>query len=88
MLQDKKECYFTHTPYHLHRHHIFEGANRKKSEEYGLWVWLVWWLHNGSDHALHFDRGMDLHLKRVAQQTFEEVYGHERFMREFGRNYL
>ena len=31
---------------------------------------------------------VDEHLKRVAQQAFEEKYGHERWMKEFGRNYL
>jgi hypothetical protein len=29
-----------------------------------------------------------LHLQQVAQRAFEEKYGHELWMQEFGKNYL
>jgi hypothetical protein len=29
-----------------------------------------------------------LHLQQVAQTRFEEIYGHELWMKEFGKNYL
>lgn len=32
---DMEHCYFTGTPY-CHRHHIFYGPYRSKSEEYGF----------------------------------------------------
>jgi hypothetical protein len=31
---------------------------------------------------------VDEHLKRVAQQAFEQKYSHELWMKEFGINYL
>lgn len=41
-----------------------------------------------SDSGIHFNKGFDLEVKRIAQLTFEVEYGHEEFMRIFGRNYL
>ena len=39
ILQNKKECYITGSTYNLHKHHVFEGtANRKLSEQDGLWL--------------------------------------------------
>jgi hypothetical protein len=31
---------------------------------------------------------LDLELKKFGQRKFEEVYGHEMWMKEFHRNYL
>lgn len=36
----------------------------------------------------HTNKEVDEHLKRVAQQAFEEKYGHALWMQEFGVNYL
>jgi len=86
---NKKECYLTGRRDFLERHHIFFGsANRKKSEQWGCWVWLVPELHNASSEAVHFNRELDLRLKRECQEAFEKKYGHKLFMREFGKNYL
>ena len=87
-LQDKKECLITHSTANLTRHHIFYGPLRKKSEKYGLVVWLQADWHNMADYGVHFNPGLDNRLKQIAQREFERVYGHEKFMAEFGRNYL
>lgn len=72
----------------VHQHHVFGGtANRDKSEQYGLKVWLCYEHHEGSA-GVHRNRETDLRMKRYAQKVFEERYTHERFMEEFGRNYL
>ena len=65
ILQNKKECYITKSTIHLHRHHIFEGtANRKLSEQDGLWIWLRADWHNLSDYGVHFNKELDLKLKK------------------------
>lgn len=88
-MQDEKECYITGCKYGLHKHHVFYGsANRKKSEEWGCWVWLKSDYHNMSNHGVHFDKELDLRIKQETQKRFEELYGHETFMKEFGKNYL
>lgn len=70
------------------RHHVFYGtANRAKSEKYGLTVRLCREHHRGED-GVHFNRQRDLELKRFAQLVFEGLYGHEKFMEVFHKNYL
>lgn len=73
----------------LHEHHIMHGtANRKKSEQWGLKVWLRADWHNMADYGVHNNKELDLCLKQIAQRKFEELYGHEMWMKEFERNYL
>ena len=73
----------------LHEHHIFYGnSNRKKSEQHGLKVWLCGYHHNLSNMGVHFYKPLDIKLKRLAQEKYEETHTREDFMREFGRNYL
>jgi hypothetical protein len=85
----KKECYITKATEGLHKHHIFGGANRKLSELYGLYVYLIPRLHNMSNEGVHFNREFDLKLKREGQMKFESLYGNrEDFRRIFGKNYL
>lgn len=70
-------------------HHIFFGAYRKLSTEYGLIVPLCYEHHQGTN-GVHGKNGheLDISLKVEAQKKFEELYGHEEWMRRFGRNYL
>lgn len=88
IMQDEKECYLTGSKENLHKHHIFYGPNRQNSEKYGCWVWLRADWHNMSDYGVHFDRKLDLSIRRECQIEFEKRYGHEKFMEVFGRNYL
>lgn len=88
IMQDEKACYITGRTTGLHKHHIYGGANRKNSEKWGCYVYLVPEYHNMSDSGVHFDKKFDSLLKRVCQRKFEELYGHDRFMEVFGKNYL
>ena len=90
IIQQNKECYVCQKISGLHDHHIFFGSkNRKVSELYGLKVWLCYEHHNGSNDGVHFNKDLDLHLKRLAQQEYEKKYGtREDFRETFGRNYL
>ena len=89
ILQADKECYFCGKKTGLHQHEIFFGsANRKKSIEYGLQVWLCPEHHNMSSNGVHMNHKKDIELKRQAQKVFESQFGHEEFMKIFHKNYL
>lgn len=71
--------------------HIFGGPFRKKSEKYGLVVYLC---HNDCHifgrKAAHQNANTMLMLKRYGQEKAmkEQGWNTEKFIREFGRNYL
>lgn len=89
IIQFEKECYVCHCKEPLHLHHIMEGsANRKKSDKWGLTVYLCPNHHNLSSQGVHFNKKLELELKQKAQVNFELLYGHDNWMNEFGRNYL
>jgi len=90
VLQSAKECYVCGTTYNLHSHHVLYGtSNRKKSEKYGQKVWLCAYHHNMSNDGVHFNKALDLRLKTMAQEYYEEHYGsREEFIREFSKSYL
>ena len=63
-------------------------ANRKLSERFGTWVWLCGnTCHRGVDGA-QYNKEFNIHLKQVAQKAFEEIYGHQKWMETFRKNYL
>jgi hypothetical protein len=89
IIQTEKECYVCHTTYNLQDHHIIYGtANRKQSEKYGLKVWLCQEHHTGNC-GVHFNKTLDMHLKKLAQEKFNDVYGENKsFLEVFGKNYI
>lgn len=88
LLQEEKECFICGKTTGLHKHHIYGGANRKKSEENGFWVWLAPEWHNMSGNGVHFDRMLDLMLKRLCQKEYEKGHTREEFMKLIGKSYL
>lgn len=93
MQEDDHICYLCEangTMDYLHWHHVFGGANRKKSEKYGLKVRLCGQkCHENGKNAVHRNRETDLAIKAAGQRAFEEHHGtRQDFMRIFGRNYL
>ena len=90
VIQEAKECYVCHTTLGLHDHHIFYGtANRKQSEKYGMKVWLCGYHHNLSNAGVHFNKDLDMHLKKLAQEQFESQFGARNdFRKAFGKSYL
>ena len=88
ILQDEKVCYLCEKQYGLERHHIMSGtANRKLSEKYGLWVWLCHDCHTGTEGA-QYDKQKNWDLKVQAQMAFENLYGHDLWMKTFYKNYI
>lgn len=87
LLQTAKESYLSGDTRNLEKHHIMNGANRDKSERFGLWVWLTHDEHmklHGTPEGAKLART----LKAEAQEAFEKYYSRERWMKEFRRNYL
>ena len=79
-------CYICGKPA-CERHHIFGGANRPKSEKYGLVVWLCRECHN----QVHFGkRSKELmeKLRKEGQAKFESENHSLDFQEIFHCNYL
>lgn len=76
----------------LELHHVFPGtALRKKSEKYGLVVYLCGKrCHRDGKKSAHRCRETQLRLKQWAQRKAMEEQGWstEDWCREFGKNYL
>ena len=74
----------------LDRHHIFNGAYRKKSEKYGLVVSLCHYrCHIFGKYAVHNNPDTMLYLKHCGQQKVmrEQGWSVKRFINEFGKDY-
>ena len=90
IIQKNKECWFCHTDYGLHLHHIYHStALRKISDKNGFVVYLCGYHHNLSKNSVHYNKEMDLELKRICQQKYESM-GNTRssFISLIGKNYL
>lgn len=74
-----------------HRHEVFFGtANRKKSIEDGLVIYLTPEMHNMSDKGIHFNRNLDIWAKKVAECVWMDYYGKtaEEFIQRYGKSWL
>lgn len=92
ILQSNKECYFCKTKNNLHKHHIMKGVrNRDKSEKDGLYVYLCYEHHEGTN-GVHGKNGhnLDLTLIRNAEEQWLICNNKtiEDFIKRYGRNYL
>ena len=86
-----KRCFLCGRTTNLDRHHIFSGPFRKKSERYGLTVYLCHdTCHIFGPDAVHQSRETMLKIKQYGQRKAmqENGWSTEDFIREFGKNYL
>lgn len=75
----------------LDKHHIFGGANRSKSEQYGLYVYLCHnRCHENGPDAVHRNPETAQRLHEYGQRLAmeEQNWTAEEFRFEFGKNYL
>ena len=75
------------------RHEVFFGtANRKKSIQFRLYVFIKPEDHNMSDLGVHGRYGdeFNMHLKQIGQKAAMMVYGwnEKDFIKLFGRSYI
>lgn len=89
LFDNEKRCFVCLSRKNIHKHHVYGGAYRDKSERIGEWVYLCARHHNMSDDGVHFNKALDDKLKRFGQQQYEKTVGtREEFIALFGRNYL
>ena len=81
------KCYLCGSKSWIEFHHIFGGANRKKSTQYGLIVPLCHFCHNEPPNGVHFNKERRETLQDIAQREFEKKYPNLDFMKIFNRNY-
>lgn len=83
-------CFLCGEHRHTERHEIFGGANRQKSKELGLWVYLCEECHRTGEQAVHRDAEVSRSLKQKAQTIAQEFYRWtvEIFRERFGKSYL
>jgi hypothetical protein len=81
-------CFFCGSIQWLERHHIFQGANRGRSEMDGFVVTLCHWCHNEPPDGVHHNKARREELKRMAQARYETEHSRDEFMGQYGRNYL
>lgn len=75
----------------LELHHIFGGANRWKSDKYGLTVWLCGRrCHRLGEFSAHQNADVMDYLHRYGQQKamLKNNWNIEDFIKVFGKNYL
>ena len=90
LMSNEKVCFVCKTTFNLHKHHIFGGANRTKSDKDGCWCWLCASHHNMSNQGVHLNREADLRLKRICEMRWIKANNktEEDFIKKYGRSYL
>ena len=88
IISKEKRCYLCGSENWIESHHIFGAADRKKSEKYGLKVYLCHYCHNEPPNGVHHNAGNNRLLKQIGQRAFMLKYPNLDFMAIFGRNYL
>lgn len=89
ILQKDKKCLVCGDTVGLHLHHVYRGyANRKISDKLGFVVWLCGKHHNLSNDGVHFNKDLDLMIKKACQREYEKTHTRDEFMNHIGRNYL
>lgn len=88
VISNERVCYVCGRTYNLQKHHIYEGKGRRTlSDKHGFWVYLCMDHHTG-DHGVHFNKDLDLSLKREGQRIWERTRSREDFIKTFNRSYL
>ena len=80
-------CYICKQYGQLVEHHVFNGtANRKKSEEDGMKVYV----HTVCHEWIHTHEISDLNLKAICQKIWQEYYNKtdEDFIKRYGIDYI
>lgn len=90
ILQKEKQCLICGTMQNIHTHEVFFGRNRQKAIDDGCCVYLCGKHHNQSNYGVHFNRELDLSLKKVMENAWLKYYNKsiDEFITRYGRNYL
>lgn len=74
----------------LEKHHIFGGANRKLSDEDGLFIWICGdRCHRNGRLSAHKSAVTATLLHEIGQKAWEKAYGSRaEFAKRYGKNFL
>ena len=86
LTDDFEHCYICGAPY-PQIHHIMNKYDKERSEKWGLLVPLCMTHHTGM-FGVHTHPDLMLEMRKTGQKKFEELYGHDKWMEEFGKSYL
>lgn len=73
---------------YIERHHIYDGPNRKVSEENGFVVYLCVKHHREGPAAVHNNSAMNRMIQKACQRVYERSHSREEFMALIGRSYI
>lgn len=68
----------------LDKHEALGGSNRQRSIQYGLVYYLCRKCHQKAD----LDKNIRNKLQNYAKKQFIKIYSKEKFLKEFGKNYI
>lgn len=90
IIQKEKQCLVCGTTQSIHIHEVYFGRNRQKSIEDGCCVYLCGRHHNQSNEGVHFNKELDLSLKRMMETSWLKYYNAtiDDFIKRYHRNYL
>lgn len=90
ILQKEKKCLICGATQNIHTHEVYFGRNRQKSIEDGCCVYLCGRHHNQSNQGVHYNRELDISIKKLMETTWLKHYNRsvDDFIKKFGRNYL
>lgn len=88
ILNNLDKCFFCGRPAECIHEVYFGSANRQISIENGFCVGLCHKEHNMSNNSVHYNRNMNLELKRVYQKEYEKDHTREEFIKLIGKSYL
>lgn len=83
---DLSHCYVCGRPY-PNLHHMMNGANKKKAEQYGLIIPLCINHHTGAE-GVHTKPEKMLACRQMAQRKFEEEHTRDEWVKIFSKSYL
>ena len=85
IIQADESCIACGKSYELDCHHIFNSYNKKRSEKYGMMVYLCRTCHS----EVHDTRSpLRRRIEAHAQDVWEHTYGtREEFIKEFNKSY-
>lgn len=69
-------------------HHIYYGSGRRPISDKNGFIVPLCSAHHRGIHGVHFNKKLDLAIKRLCQKEFEKTGTREDFLKLIGRNYL
>lgn len=90
IISNERRCFICGSCRNLELHHVFGGANRKRSDKDGLTVYLCHYCHNEPPNGVHHNKAINDQLKMITQKRWQAAYNKTKddFIKSYGKNYL